>query len=152
MRNKELKTVTIINRPLSEVFDYFSKAENLNSLTPPELNFSILTPLPIEMYSGRLIDYKIELMGISFKWKTEITEWVPNQKFVDQQLKGPYKIWHHQHIFKDLGDKTEMTDIITYQSIGWIFAPFIHWLFVDQKVKEIFAYREKVLNEIFGQS
>jgi ligand-binding SRPBCC domain-containing protein len=152
VRNKELKTVTIINRPLSEVFDYFSKAENLNSLTPPELNFSILTPLPIEMYSGRLIDYKIELMGISFKWKTEITEWVPNQKFVDQQLKGPYKIWHHQHIFKDLGDKTEMTDIITYQSIGWIFAPFIHWLFVDQKVKEIFAYREKVLNEIFGQS
>lgn len=152
MRNKELKTITIINKPLSEVFDFFSKAENLNALTPPELHFSILTPMPIEMYPGRLIDYKIELMGISFKWRTEITEWVPNQKFVDQQLKGPYKIWHHQHIFKDLGDKTEMTDIITYQSIGWIFAPFIHWLFVDQKVKEIFAYREKVLHEIFGQS
>ncbi|MDZ4666429.1 MAG: SRPBCC family protein [bacterium] len=144
-----LNYTTNLDRPLDEVFQFFSKAENLNKLTPPHVNFKILTPLPIPMFPSQTIRYRIKLFGIPFNWKTEIIEWNPPFKFVDQQLGGPYTTWHHQHIFKEVNGKTEMTDIITYRSKGWILAPFLHWLFVDRNVKQIFAYREKQLNEIF---
>lgn len=149
MQTKILTYKTNIHAPLDEVFNFFSKAENLNLLTPPHIRFKILTPLPIAMFPKQIIKYKIVLFGIPFNWKTEICEWNPPLKFVDRQLTGPYKTWHHQHIFEELEGKTVMTDIITYQSKGWILAPFLHWLFVDRNVKEIFAYREKQLNEIF---
>lgn len=149
MLPKEIRTITRIPKPLTEVFEYFSKAENLNNLTPPELNFKILTPLPISMQKGRIIDYRIRLMGIPFGWKTEIAEWNPPHGFVDNQLKGPYQLWHHSHLFREVDGETEMTDIVRYHSKGWLLAPFLHKLFVDQKVKEIFEYREKKLKEIF---
>jgi hypothetical protein len=149
MKPTLLTYTTKLNRPLNEVFDFFSKAENLNKLTPPHVHFKILTPLPIPMLPGQLIRYRIKLFGIPFFWKTEITEWNPPYKFVDKQLGGPYTMWHHQHIFEEIEGATVMTDIITYRSKGWILAPFLHWLFVDRNVKEIFAYRETQLNEIF---
>jgi ligand-binding SRPBCC domain-containing protein len=83
---------SIIRLPIEEVFDFFSNAENLNLLTPGKLNFKILTPLPVKMEKGTLIDYKISIMGIPFKWRTEITDWEPPFRFVDIQLKGPYKV------------------------------------------------------------
>jgi ligand-binding SRPBCC domain-containing protein len=150
MQAKEIRTTTIINKPLSEVFEFFSKAENLNKLTPPKVHFTILTPLPIPMFPGQIIKYRIKLFGIPFFWKTEITAWNPPFKFEDKQLSGPYVIWNHQHLFKEVDGKTEMTYILTYNSKGWILAPFLHWLFVDKNVNEIFAYREKRLDEIFG--
>ena len=140
---------TSINKPLDEVFAFFSKAENLNKLTPSELQFEILTPSPIAMKKGSLIDYRIKLSGIPFKWKTEICEWNPPYKFADQQLKGPYAKWYHEHIFSEEDGKTIMIDKITYLSKGWILAPLLHFLFVDKRVKEIFTYREKVLNDLF---
>lgn len=149
MDERVLICKTIINKPLNEVFTFFSKAENLNKLTPAELQFKILTPLPIIMQKGALIDYKIKLSGIPFKWKTEIREWNPPFKFADQQLKGPYTKWYHEHIFSEENGKTIMIDKITYLSKGWILAPLLHFLFVDKRVKEIFNYREKVLNEMF---
>lgn len=146
-----LEKTTIIKRPLSEVFDFFSKAENLNTITPPELHFKISTPLPIAMYSGTLIEYRIRLNGIPFKWKTEICKWEPPYCFVDQQLKGPYVKWHHTHLFKDLGNgQTEMTDRVEYLSPGWIFEPLINRLFVQKKVEAIFEYREQKLHTIFS--
>lgn len=152
MQAKEIRTTTIINKPLSEVFEFFSQAENLNKLTPPKVHFTILTPLPIPMFPGQIIKYRIKLFGIPFFWKTEITAWNPPFKFEDKQLSGPYVIWNHQHLFKEVDSKTEMTDIVTYKSKGWILAPFLHWLFVDKNVNEIFAYREKRLDEIFGKN
>jgi ligand-binding SRPBCC domain-containing protein len=152
MQAKEIRTTTIINKSLSEVFEFFSKAENLNKLTPPKVHFTILTPLPIPMFPGQIIKYRIKLFGIPFFWKTEITAWNPPFKFEDKQLSGPYVIWNHQHLFKEVDGKTEMTDIVTYKSKGWILAPFLHWLFVDKNVNEIFAYREKRLDEIFGNN
>jgi ligand-binding SRPBCC domain-containing protein len=152
MQAKEIRTITIINKPLSEVFEFFSKAENLNKLTPPKVHFTILTPLPIPMFPGQIIKYRIKLFGIPFFWKTEITAWNPPFKFEDKQLSGPYVIWNHQHLFKEVDGKTEMTDIVTYKSKGWILAPFLHLLFVDKNVNEIFAYREKRLDEIFGNN
>jgi ligand-binding SRPBCC domain-containing protein len=149
MKSVTLYHTTRINKPIEEVFEFFSKAENLNLLTPPMINFKILSPLPIKMFPGQIINYQIALMGIPFKWKTKISVWNPTHSFVDEQINGPYAKWHHQHLFKSIGNETEMTDIVEYRSKGWIFAPFLHWLFVDKKVNEIFAYREQQLNEIF---
>ncbi|MFN4082298.1 MAG: SRPBCC family protein [Bacteroidia bacterium] len=150
MKPKLLETKTEINKPLKEVFEFFSKAENLNEITPPELNFKILTPTPINMEKGVLIKYRIKLFGVPFFWKTLISEWNPPYKFVDEQIGGPYTLWHHQHIFEKINGKTIMTDIVTYKSKGWFLAPFLHWLFVDKRVKAIFKYREDKLKQIFG--
>ena len=149
MKNKILTYTTTIDRPLAEVFDFFSKAENLETLTPNNLEFKILTPLPISMKKGQHIDYRIKLFGIPFYWKTEITKWNPPQEFADNQLSGPYVIWHHTHTFVEKDGTTVMTDTIEYKSKGWILAPFLHWLFVDRNVEQIFTYREQRLNELF---
>jgi ligand-binding SRPBCC domain-containing protein len=150
MKPHVLEKTTIINKPLSTVFEFFSKAENLNALTPPELQFQILTPLPIPMYPGSLINYKIKLNGIPFHWKTVISKWDPPHCFVDEQLKGPYVKWHHTHQFKDLGDgRTEMIDRVEYLAPGWILEPIITALFVKKRVEQIFEYREEKLSELF---
>lgn len=149
MKPHTLIRKTIIKRPLEEVFQFFSKAENLNLLTPSELEFRILTPLPIKMQAGALIDYKIKLNGIPFNWKTEIAEWKVNERFVDQQIKGPYQIWHHTHSFKSVDGGTEMTDEVKYLSPGWIIEPLIQALFIKKKVESIFDYRNSKLKEIF---
>lgn len=151
MKPHVLQTTTYINKPLKQVFDFFSKAENLNELTPPELQFKILTPTPIPMHQGALIDYRIQLNGIPFKWKTEICEWNPPYQFADRQLKGPYVLWHHTHSFRELPDgTTEMTDTVQYLAPGWIFEPIITSLFVKKRVEAIFSYREQQLKRIFS--
>lgn len=133
------------------MFGFFSRAENLNEITPPELHFKIITPQPIAMFAGTLIDYSIKLNGIPFNWKTEICKWEPPYCFVDQQVKGPYVRWHHTHLFEDIGNgQTQMTDRVEYLSPGWIFEPLITRLFVQQKVEAIFNYREQKLQSIFG--
>jgi ligand-binding SRPBCC domain-containing protein len=151
MKPHILETVTIINKPLDVVFDFFSKAENLNALTPPELEFKILTPSPIKMFPGTLIDYKIKLNGIPFKWRTKISTWNPPYQFIDEQIKGPYVRWHHTHTFRDLGDgRTEMIDRVEFLSPGWILEPIINSLIVEKRVHQIFKFREQKLNEIFS--
>ena len=149
MKNRILKTETTIYRPLEEVFDFFSKAENLNKITPKNLQFKILTPLPIVMRRGTHIDYQLKLFGIPLGWKTEISTWEPPFRFVDTQLKGPYVKWVHEHRFQASGNNTIMTDTIEYLSPGWILEPLIHQLFVKKNVEEIFKYREKACLEIF---
>lgn len=150
MKSHFVEFKTEFDKPLNEVFDFFSNAENLNKVTPAELKFKILTPLPIKMEKGTLIDYKIKLSGIPFIWKTEILEWNPPFSFIDFQLKGPYKIWKHQHIFESNNGKTVMTDKVEFLSPGWIFEPLINKLFIEKKVNEIFAFRTKVLNSFFS--
>jgi ligand-binding SRPBCC domain-containing protein len=140
---------SVINRPLEEVFDFFSNAENLNLLTPAELEFKILTPTPIKMESGAIIDYSIKLGGIKFKWKTEITVWEPPYRFVDIQIKGPYGLWMHEHTFTKNGSSTIVKDKVDYISRGWFLEPLIHKLFVQKKLANIFDYRQNKLNLIF---
>jgi ligand-binding SRPBCC domain-containing protein len=134
---------------LNEVFDFFSKAENLNKITPPDMQFRILTPLPINIQKGTLIDYKIKVNGIPFKWKTLISTWEPPLRFVDEQLRGPYNTWIHEHTFEERDGKTYMKDVVKFKSPGWILEPLINALFIEKKVKGIFEYREKMLNEFF---
>ena len=147
---RTLKKEIIIHKPLSEVFEFFSKAENLNLITPPYLNFRIITPLPVEMKTGAIINYMIKLKGIQMRWTSKITEWNPPYKFTDTQIRGPYKVWVHEHYFADQDGKTIVTDKVTYKSRGFIFEPVIEKLFVSNNLKHIFDYREKKLKEIFN--
>lgn len=142
---------TLINKNITDVFDFFGKAENLNLITPPNLGFKILTTIPVEMKKGTIIDYKIKLNGITFVWKSEITKWDPPFCFEDIQLKGPYKIWIHEHKFEDKDEKTLMTDTINYLSPGGILEFIPHNLIVRKKVEAIFDYRDKTINEIFSK-
>ena len=146
-----LVSETKLYRPLAEVFDFFSKAENLNEVTPPELSFAITTPLPILMQVGTLIDYRIKLSGIPFSWRTHIKAWNPPHSFVDEQVKGPYVRWHHTHTFEQKEGYVLMTDRVEYLSPGWFLEPIVHHLIVKNRVEAIFAYREQVFKRLFGQ-
>jgi len=113
------------------------------------LKFKILTPTPVEIYQGRLIDYRLRLYGLPFRWKTEITVWEPPLRFVDSQLKGPYVSWVHEHRFEKKGEQTIMTDRVEYAVPGGPVAPLINKLFVAANVQKIFEYRKKVIQEHF---
>ncbi len=140
---------TNIPAPIEEVFAFFSKAENLNLITPPDLQFKIVWPFTPVMYKGLLIDYQIKLQGIPMKWKTEITHWNPPYSFQDTQLKGPYLLWKHLHVFTRNGDSTVMADKVYYRIPGWVLEPIFYKVFIQQKLNRIFDYREKAIQEIF---
>ena len=96
-----LERKQIIQHPRDEVFEFFANATNLERITPPELNFHIITPQPIDIKKGALIDYTLKLRGIPITWKTEITQWNPPFDFIDSALKSPYKQWIHLHTFEE---------------------------------------------------
>ena len=145
----ELKRRTFIPAPIQDVFSFFSNAEDLNLITPPWLYFKILTPLPVIMKENTQIDYSIKLLGLRMTWKTEITVWQPPNKFIDRQIKGPYRVWEHTHIFKEKGRGTQMEDIVQYAVPGFVLSPIFHLLFVRPRLVKIFAYREQKMLELF---
>ena len=136
-------------RTRDEVFPFFGEARNLETLTPPWLKFEVLTPEPIMMHPGALIDYRIRIHGIPIRWRTEITEWDPPHRFVDVQLRGPYELWHHTHTFEEQKGGTHCLDEVRYRPIG---GALMNWLFVRSDVERIFAYRKKRLLELFGKA
>lgn len=129
-----------------EVFDFFSRAENLERITPPWLSFRILTPLPIEMREGALIDYRIRLRVLPMRWRTRISSWLPDQRFVDEQIKGPYTKWVHLHEFESRDGGTWCTDRVSFESIGG--AMVVNTL-VKPDLLRIFSYRQQAMREIF---
>ena len=133
-----LETQCLIKRPLDEVFEFFQDAYNLELLTPPFLRFEVLTPKPIVMAPGTLIDYRLKLHGIPIRWRTEIRDWNPPFGFVDTQLKGPYRLWHHTHRFSEAEGGTLCSDRVLYRSPG---GSLIHRFFVGPDVERIFKYR-----------
>jgi ligand-binding SRPBCC domain-containing protein len=141
-RNPEhvLRTEMRLALPRAEVFRFFAAAENLERITPPELNFRIMTP-SVELRAGALIDYRLSLFGVPFTWRTEITEWDPPHSFVDTQLKGPYAQWSHRHWFREEGVFTVMGDEVRYRLpvplLGEVGLPL-----VKLQVGRIFRYRE----------
>ena len=138
-----------IERPVAEVFDFFSRAENLEKVTPPQLQFQILTPLPIVMKAGTIIDYKLKVHHIPLSWQTEISEWDPPYRFTDIQVRGPYRKWIHQHIFENSGSGTRMKDLLEYAIPGGILSSIINHLLVRKDIESIFQFREKRYREIF---
>lgn len=145
----KLEREVFIKAPQDDVFSFFSRAGNLNSITPPWLHFEISTPLPIQMGKHARIDYSLRLLGLRFLWKTEITEWKPPHLFVDRQLKGPYRHWEHMHRFEKKDQGTVMQDIVRYAVPGFVLAPLGHFFFVRPRLEKIFSYREEALLRIF---
>ncbi|MGD8331400.1 MAG: SRPBCC family protein [Acidobacteriota bacterium] len=142
-----LETETRITAPLAEVWPFFCDARNLERLTPSFLRFEVLTPDPIEMHVGTRIDYKLKVRGVPLRWQSEITAWEPPYRFVDEQRRGPYRVWIHEHTFEEAGNNTIARDHVRYDHIG---GRLVNALMVGPDVRRIFAYREKALQEIFG--
>jgi len=134
-------------RPRDEIFQFFSSANNLEAITPPWLRFEVLTPSPIVMRVGALIDYRLRVHGFPIRWRTEITEWKPPHRFVDVQLRGPYTLWHHTHVFEERGGGTQCYDKVRYHPRG---GPLMNWLFVRKDIERIFAFRREKLALLLG--
>ena len=154
--NNFLKTYTLkkeqkISKNILDVFDFFSKPENLSIITPRKMGFKILTPNPIEMKDGAIIDYSIKILGIPVRWTTIIVKYSPPHLFVDQQLKGPYSFWHHTHTFKKINEnETLIQDVVLYAIPFNFIGSIVHSLYIKRDLKNIFLYRAKKNKEIFS--
>jgi ligand-binding SRPBCC domain-containing protein len=139
-----------LDLPRKQVFDFFSDAANLERITPPQLNFHIITPQPLELKQGALIDYKLSMHGIPMTWRTEISVWNPPHSFTDRQLSGPYKQWIHRHTFIELSEnKTLIEDEVKYRLPLEPVGDVAHF-FVRSELDKIFDYRQKAVAEILG--
>jgi len=137
-----------LNLPREQIFDFFADAGNLERITPPELNFHIVTPQPIKLEKGSLIDYKLKLRGFSLTWRTEITEWNPPISFVDTALKSPYKQWIHRHVFTEIENgKTLIEDEVKYRLPFEPFGDLAHFM-VRKELNYIFDFRQKTVADI----
>lgn len=147
MRTFELHSSVTLPRPLDAVFPFFSDARNLERLTPPWLRFSVLTPGPIEMRPGATIDYRLRLRGVPLRWRSEITVWEPPFRFVDEQRRGPYRLWIHEHRFEEVDGRTLARDDVRYAVPGgWL----ADRLLVRRDLQRVFEYRRAVLRDLFG--
>jgi len=135
---------------LNEVFDFFSRAENLQELTPPWLHFHILSVDPQPVRKGTLIRYSLRWRIFPIRWTTEIVEWDPPHGFVDVQLKGPYQLWRHQHRFIAEGNGTRILDEIQYRLPFGVLGKVAHALKVRHDVEGIFNYRKSAVEKQFG--
>ncbi len=149
MKTFEINMKQHINKPLEVVFEFFSKPENLEMITPKSLSFNILTPTPIKMEKGSLIDYTIRLFGIPIHWRTLISDYEPPFRFVDQQIKGPYTFWHHTHTFELVEGGVEIIDQVKYSlPLGWL-GTLAHAIWVRKDLEQIFEYRKTVIQNYF---
>jgi len=150
MTVRRLEVEQWLPRPLAEVFPFFSDARNLDELTPPWLHFQILSDLPKEIHTGLRIDYQLRLYQLPVRWQTEITAYAPPYRFVDTQLRGPYRLWVHEHTFEERDGGTLMRDRVEYRVPGWIIEPLLHRWLVGPDLQTIFAFRRRRLEEVFG--
>ena len=154
-----LNSIQILPISLEEAWNFFSSPLNLQKITPAYMQFKILSDVPEEIYPGLIIPYTIKpVAGITMKWVTEIThvhqvskESVQDHSyFVDVQLSGPYKSWHHEHHFRKIEGGIEMKDILYYELPFGFLGRVVHKAYVRKKIEEIFDYRFKVLGEMYG--
>lgn len=142
-----LERAMVLPASIAHVFAFFADAGNLESITPPLLRFRILTPTPIEMREGTLIDYRLRLRGVPIRWRTRISVWRPPHRFVDEQVRGPYRLWRHEHTFEPVSAGTLCRDVVHYRHWG---GPIAERLIVRPDLERIFDYRAGRLREIFA--
>ena len=144
---RELAAEAFSPLPVDGVFAFFASAENLERITPSELRFQILTPLPIQMRSGAEIDYRLRMGRIPFRWRTRITEWDPPHAFTDEQIRGPYRTWIHRHTFEPVKGGTLMRDRVQYRlplsPLGNLATPLVR-----RQLDRIFRYRQETIGRL----
>jgi len=148
-----IKAVQKIPSDINTVWDFFSSASNLEKITPGNLRFTVISHHHGDkIHAGQIIEYTISpVLGIPLYWMTEITHVREKEYFADEQRYGPYSMWHHQHHFKQIEGGVEMTDIVHYKIPIWFLGELAHSLFVKKQLQEIFRYRVKTINELFGK-
>lgn len=150
MKTWRLRSSLWVPHPPAAVFPFFADARNLQDLTPAWLSFRILTPQPIAMQLGALIDYRIGIRGVPVRWRTRIARWEPPFAFADEQLRGPYSLWHHTHTFSPCDGGTVLGDDVVMRPKGGPLAGLLMTLLVRSDVERIFRHRAEVLRARFG--
>lgn len=151
-RLHQLSRTQLVGRPLPEVFAFFSDASNLDALTPPFLHFRILTPMPVELRVGAQLDYQLSLFGVPVRWRTRISDWQPQERFVDEQESGPYALWRHTHEFEARGGSTLMRDVVDYSEPLGPVGTVAHVLFVRRTLDRIFNFRRDAILRLLDRS
>lgn len=147
---RRLEFFQFVPAKLNLVWDFFSSPANLAKITPPEMGFIITSPEQSVMYPGMFITYKVSpVLGIKMNWVTEITQVQEHKFFIDEQRSGPYRLWHHEHHFREVPNGVEMHDILYYQLPFGFIGNITDYMFVKQKVESIFEFREKRIDELF---
>ncbi len=148
MRTFRLESTQRFPYPRRDIFDFFSRAENLERITPPWLRFAVQTPMPIRMREGTCIDYRLRLRGIPLAWRSEITLWDPPNAFIDIQLCGPYRHWAHTHTFRDTAHGTLVEDRVEYAVPG---GELVNRFIVRPDLDRVFEYRRRALRVLFPE-
>jgi ligand-binding SRPBCC domain-containing protein len=150
MRSHVFNAEQRIARPLPEVFDFFSRAGNLERITPPWLRFAMVGGEPAAVTAGTTIEYKLRLRGLPLRWVSQIDSFELERSFVDRQLKGPYKLWVHRHEFEADGDVTVIRDEVHYQLPLGILGAVAHLILVRRDLERIFAYRHQAVERLMA--
>lgn len=149
MKIREFQSELWLPLPPEELFPFFGDAGNLEAITPPWLHFQIVTPPPIEMREGALIDYRLRVRGFPLRWRTRIADWQPPHHFVDEQLRGPYRQWIHEHTFEPRDGGTLARDLVRYAvPLDWL----VHRRLVRPDIERIFQHRSEMLRKRFPSS
>jgi ligand-binding SRPBCC domain-containing protein len=148
--NFRLHRELLVPQPIAVVFEFFSRPENLQTITPPWLRFRIVTPQS-EIRAGTLIGYRLRVHGLPFRWLTKIDRWTPPFEFVDVQLKGPYKFWRHVHSFSQVGRATRISDTVDYSLPFGALGLQIHRWQVARDLSKIFDYREQRVRSLLRE-
>lgn len=148
MRVHDLHCEQLVPRPVDETFAFFSEASNLERITPPWLHFEIATPGSITMATGTRIDYRLRLHGLPLRWSARIEDWRPGREFVDRQIRGPYRLWHHRHLFARHPDGTIVTDHVRYALPAGPLGEVAHALVVRRDLDRIFAFRAAAVRQL----
>jgi ligand-binding SRPBCC domain-containing protein len=149
-RQHVLERSQIVPRPRPEVFAFFAEARNLEAITPDFLHFEMLPPVPLQLRPGSLIDYRLRLFGIPFRWRTRIEVFEPNLRFVDVQLRGPYHLWHHTHTFEDAPEGTLVRDRVVYALPLGALGGLVRPLLVAPTLDRIFDHRRERIAALIG--
>jgi len=150
MRVHRLEREQLVGRPVRDVFAFFAEARNLERITPPWLRFELLGADPAVMGAGTMIEYRLRLHALPLRWTSRIDEWGEDRGFVDRQVKGPYRLWHHRHEFVPDGDRTVVRDTVRYALPFGPAGELAHAAFVRRDLERIFAFRHAAVERLLG--